>query len=309
MENVPDVTPELPTRTWRLLLAMLGRLPHRSMSRSFGRIADLPIPRAARGTVHRSFARAVGIDLGEVELPLTEYETLNAFFVRRLRGGARSWPTDTDAMASPVDGIVGQFGRVVRGRAIQAKGHDYSVADLLADDTEARTFEGGSFLTIYLSPRHYHRIHTPAAGTVSRAVHVAGPLLPVNAPAVMHVPGLFARNERLICFIDSPAGRVAVAAVGAYNVGRISAAFDPEWNGDGRGSWVTNRRVSSPTHRSYDPPVPIARAAEIMAFHLGSTVVLLFPSGIELGAGLAPGTEVRVGDVVARATSVSGTGG
>lgn len=306
MENVPDVTPELPTRTWRLLLKILGRLPQRAMSRSFGRIADLPIPRAARATVHTSFARAVGIDLTEVELPLEEYPTLNAFFVRRLRDGARAWPDESGTIASPVDGIVGRFGPVVRGRAFQAKGHDYSLGDLLANDREAARFEDdGSYLTIYLSPRHYHRIHTPSAGTIGRAAYVSGSLLPVNAPAVMHVPGLFARNERLICYVEGSVGTIAVVAVGAYNVGRISAAFDPAWSGSGRDSWVSNRRVFAPFRQTYDPPIAVPTGGEIMAFHLGSTVVLLFHAGVELRADLVPGAEVKLGEVVARAASTA----
>jgi phosphatidylserine decarboxylase len=308
MENVPDVTPEIPTPTWRLLLTMLGRLPQRALSRGFGRVADLPIPRAARATLHSSFARAVGIDLTEVELPLEEYPTLNAFFVRRLRSGVRDWPDEVDAIASPVDGILGSFGRIVRGRAVQAKGHDYLLSDLLVDEAEAEAFDDGSYLTIYLSPRHYHRIHAPAPGTVERAAHVRGSLLPVNAPAVMHVPGLFARNERLICYLNGHAGRIAVVAVGAYNVGRISAAFDPEWSGSGRDAWVRNHRSSPTSRRDYDPPVTIPSGGEIMAFHLGSTVVMLLQPGVELLSSLVPGAEVRLGATVARGRSATAAG-
>src|SRR5690606_18330407 len=137
----------------------------------------------------------------------------------------------------------GRFGRVGPNRTlVQAKGHSYSVAELLADEEPAERFGEGSYLTIYLSPRHYHRIHTPCPGTIARADYIPGSLLPVNAPAVMHVPGLFARNERLTCYVDGQRGRVGVVAVGAYNVGRISAAFDSDWNGGGPAGYVTNRR-------------------------------------------------------------------
>lgn len=296
----PDVSPDLPPSSWRLILSLLGRLPQGALSRSFGRLADLPIPRPLRPAVLGAFARAVGVDLTEAERPIAEYGSLNDFFVRRLRPGARSWPTESGVLASPVDGIAGQVGRVEEGRIVQAKGHLYTVAELLGDEEEATRFEGGSFLTLYLSPRHYHRIHAPVGGTIEMARHIPGELLPVNGPAVMHVPRLFARNERLLCYIDGELGRVAVVAVGAYNVGRISAAFDPDWHAPiGRGSWVTNRRgLETATHR-YRPPVPIRQGEELMAFHLGSTVVLLLEPGARPPrAGLAPGDPVMLGEPI-----------
>jgi phosphatidylserine decarboxylase len=261
-----------------------------------------------------AFARAVGIDLDEAELPIDAYPTLNAFFVRRLRRGAREWPAGEEVLASPVDGVCGQLGTVRAGRILQAKGRWYSAAELLDDEGEAGRFEGGSFLTLYLSPRHYHRIHAPCAGEVSLARHVPGALLPVNAAAVAHVPDLFARNERLICYLDGPVGRVAVVAVGAYNVGRISAAFDDGWGGAlgavavGAG-WATNRHGVGPATRRYAPPVPMEIGEELMAFHLGSTVVMLIePGRLELAAELMPGAAVRLGAEVARARPGPPTG-
>jgi phosphatidylserine decarboxylase len=302
--QAPDVTPELPGRSWRLLLRLLGRLPQGALSRSFGRLADVPLPAGARRAVLGGFARAVGIDLSEAELPLEAYPTLNAFFVRRLRPGARAWPAEPQTLASPVDGVVGQLGAVGGGRLLQAKGRWYTAAELLDDAEEAERYEGGSFLTIYLSPRHYHRIHAPCPGRIPGARHVPGELLPVNAPAVAHVPRLFARNERLICHLDGATGRVAVVAVGAYNVGRISAAFDPSWGGAlgpvaRLSCWAGNRRGAVAAAHVYEPPVPVAIGDEIMAFHLGSTVVLLLEPGAALRRGLAPGREVRLGAPIA----------
>jgi phosphatidylserine decarboxylase len=304
--SVPDVTPDLPPGRWRALLAVLAHVPHGTLSRAFGRVADLPLPRALRPVVLGGFARALGIDTTEAERPVVEYESVNRFFVRRLRPGVRTWPTDPALAAAPVDGVLGQLGAITDGTLVQAKGRRYTAAALLADEAAAAAYDGGAFLTLYLSPRHYHRIHTPCPGTIPLARHIPGALLPVNAAAVAHVPELFARNERLVCYVDGDGsraglGRVAVVAVGAFNVGRISAAFDPAWNAPaGRAAWVTNRRRAvAETHR-YQPPVPVALGQEIMAFHLGSTVVLLFPPGVALEAGLAPGQEVRVGQVVAR---------
>lgn len=263
------------------------------MSRAFGRLADLPIPRPARPAVLGTFARATGIDLAGLARPLADYPTLDAFFTRTLPEGARRWPRDDRLYASPVDGVAGESGRIVDNRLVQAKGIEYTVAELLHDEAGAASFGGGAFVTLYLSPRHYHRIHTPCRGAIGEASHLPGALLPVNAPAVRSIPRLFARNERLICFVDGPAGRVAVVAVGAFNVGRISAAFDP--------GWVTNRRGAGPERRTYDPVVPVAQGNEIMTFHLGSTVILLFGPGVDVRTPRV-GADVRLGDVVAVST-------
>lgn len=297
---VPDVTPELPPARWRVVLRALGRLPQAGLSRGFGRLADLRLPRSIRRPVLGAVARVLRIDLSEAERPLEAYTSINALFVRRLRPGVRRWPDDPDAAGSPVDGIVGRTGVIRDGRMLQAKGRWYSAADLLADPAEARRFEGGAYLTLYLSPRHYHRIHAPCDGRIPAARYVPGMLFPVNAPSVAHIPDLFARNERLVCTIDGPLGRVAVVAVGAYNVGRISAAFDAAWSaGPGGIHWVTNRRPPAEAARAYAPPIRVSRGDEIMAFHLGSTVILLFePGRARLDARIRPGLEVRLGQQI-----------
>lgn len=295
-----DGIPDLPPRHWRLLLPLLGRLPQGAMSRSFGRMADIHLPVALRRPVLGAFARTVGADLAEVEHPLEEYRTLNEFFVRRLRSGVRSWPDDEHVLACPVDGTTGQVGRVRDGRVLQAKGRWYSLAELLGDEAEAGRFDGGSFVTLYLSPRDYHRIHAPCGQAIPYARHIPGALLPVNEPAVAHVPDLFPRNERLLCAIDGPLGRVMVVAVGAYNVGRISAAFDREWHAqEGEAAWITNRRAGEEARHDYAPPAPIAQGDELMSFHLGSTVVLVMePGRCEIDPGLKAGNAVRLGEVL-----------
>lgn len=298
--TVPDVTPDPPGRAWRTLLAILSRLPQASLSRGMGKVADIPLPPRLRVPALSAFARALGIDVSEAEQPLEAYTSLNEFFVRRLRPGARSWPSEPDVLASPVDGVVGQFGRVTSGRLVQAKGRSYSAGDLLGSGPDGRRYEQGVFVTLYLSPRHYHRIHTPLPGAVTMARHVPGALLPVNSAAVNGIDDLFPRNERLLCFVEGAIGSVAVVAVGAYNVGRISARFDPAWSGED-GRWVTNRRMPPPPERRYDPPVPVAPGEEIMAFHLGSTVVLMVePDRVALLPHLAPGHEVRLGEPLAQ---------
>ena len=299
--SVPEVTPDLPSARWRAILALLGRLPRAGLSRSLGRMADLPIPRRLRRPAFTAFARTAGVDLAEVERPLEEYPTLNAFFVRRLKPGLRTWPADPHVVCSPVDGVVGAVGEIRDGAVLQAKGRRYRVAELLADPQEAGALEGGHYITLYLSPRHYHRVHAPIGGTIANARRVPGELFPVNAPSVAHIPELFARNERVLCLLDSALGRLAVVAVGAYNVARISTAFDPAWSGER--AWVSNRQDEPPHERHYRPPLSVERGSELMTFHLGSTVVLLLPLGaVELPPTCRPGQEVRLGEGLARPT-------
>jgi phosphatidylserine decarboxylase len=288
---------------WRLVLALLRRLPQGGLSRLTGWLAERPVPRPLRKAVIGGFARAVAIDRDEAAHPPERFPSVSAYFSRELRPGARSWPGDTGIATSPVDGVLGALGPMREGRLLQAKGIWYTAAELLAErDEAADRFREGCFVTIYLSPRHYHRIHAPVGGTIRAARAVPGALLPVNGPAVSGIPRLFPRNERLVVHLEAvePAGGVAVVAVGAFNVGRISAAFEPEWNGpDGKG--VTNRRSRCRVEeRSYRPGLPLERGREIMAFHLGSTVVLLFDGpaveGRRLHPGLEPGAEIRVGE-------------
>ena len=298
---IPDVTPDLPGAGWRFSLALLGRLPQAALSRGLGHLADIPIPPGLRRTILGKVARTLGMDLSEAARPLEEYGSLNELFVRQLKPGARVWPHERTVVASPVDGILGQLGAIENGKLIQAKGRQYSADDLLGGVDSAR-FAKGSFITIYLSPRHYHRIHSPCEGTISAAWHLPGAMLPVNEPAVMHIDNLFPRNERLVCAMDTALGRVAVIAVGAYNVGRISAAFDPTWSGIAGRAWVTNRPGGGAAEsKRYSPPIPTSQGAEIMAFHLGSTVVLLIEQSLKIASGMIPGREVRMGDILARA--------
>src|SRR5215207_4160744 len=139
-----DETPDLPALRWRATLSLLRRLPQGALSRGFGRMADVPIPPPLRRAVLGTFARAVGADADEAEQPLEAYPTLNRFFTRKLKAGARSWPADPSAVASPVDGAVGQLGTVREGRLIQAKGRLYDVARLLEEDDAAARYEGGA---------------------------------------------------------------------------------------------------------------------------------------------------------------------
>lgn len=255
----------------RLILLLLFRLPQGALSRLTGWLAHRPVPRPFRSLIIGGFARVVGIRTDEALQPPSEFASIGAYFVRHLRPGVRSWPADEAVPASPVDGIVGACGDITEGKLLQAKGMAYSLRELVGDPEEAKRYEDGVFITLYLSPRHYHRIHTPMAGELTLARSIPGRLLPVHRAAVRQVKDLFPRNERLVVHVDGDVGcPMALVAVGAFNVGKISAAFEP--------GWTTNRpdRTEGDAHEVRTYRKPVRRGEELAAFHLGSTVVLLF---------------------------------
>jgi phosphatidylserine decarboxylase len=226
------------------------------------------------------------------------FESFNAFFTRALRADARPADPDPSVIGSPVDGSVSQLGRLDGSWLLQAKGYAYTLESLLATDGSwAEAFRGGSFLTLYLAPVNYHRIHMPLAGTLRAAWYVPGQLFSVNATTAASVPGLFARNERLVCVFDAGSLSFALVLVGALFVGSMSTV----WHGE-----VTPR---TPRRRAELPldtgasGLMLPRGAEMGRFNMGSTVILLLPPRkAEWLASLAPGSTVRVGATLARLT-------
>jgi phosphatidylserine decarboxylase len=275
----------------RLKVGLIRWLPKGTYGRLVGTLGGQYVPRALRTQLYTRMARAYGIELDEVERPLEDYCSINAFFTRRLRADARRIDPDPDVAVSPVDGAVVEAGLVTGGRMIQAKGIDYTLRSLLIDQDVTQIFSGGAYVTLYLSPRDYHRIHAPQDGVVLGYRHIPGAFFPVNPPSVRHVSGLFARNERLVTYLDTSLGRMAVVKVAATGVGDISVSYDLS----------ARTRMSRQTRRvDYPTPLPIRKGAELGTFHLGSTVILLFEHGrVELEP-LAPGTRVLLGQAVAR---------
>jgi len=254
-------------------------------------------------TLIRLFVRSFRPDLGDaVETRLVAYRSFNEFFTRALRPGARPMPDDPLAIACPVDGTVSMAGAIDGQRLLQAKGHDYSLPALLAghEDWVGRC-SGGQFVTIYLAPYNYHRIHMPLAGSLQSAWYVPGRLFSVNATTTARVPGLFARNERLICAFEGPGGGFAMVLVGALFVGSMSTV----WHGD---VTPTRRRWL----RDLQPlpgaaPLAAERGAELGRFNMGSTVILLLPPGRSAWhAGLGAGRIVRVGEPIGRLLAHAG---
>lgn len=263
--------------TVRTRIALLSLLPKNAISRLAGRFAK---SRWSRPIIP-GFARKFNIDLSEAALPIEAYPTLVDFFTRELKPGLRPTHPDPSVMVSPVDGRVAQFGRLDRGELLQAKGVTYTAADLLADSELAKRYVGGFFITIYLSPRDYHRIHTPVEGQVAGATYVPGKLWPVNPTGVEGVPGLFAKNERLITYLDSSFGRVAVVKVGATIVGSVKVVYDAGLGTNIKGGRVDRRTFAGPR---------LDKAEELGRFEFGSTVILLVEPG-----DFAWAPEVQVG--------------
>jgi phosphatidylserine decarboxylase len=224
-----------------------------------GSLARARIPGAAA-----AFARLVGADVDEAEFPVADYPSVLAFFTRRLRPGARPVDADPSALVSPVDGSLSVAEPVGDGRLVQSKDRRYPLADLLVDAELAEVLLGGSYATLYLSPRDYHRIHAPVDGRIVRARVVPGGLWPVNDLGVRWIDGLFVANRRVVVRIHSPRfGRVAVVMVGATNVGAIRATFDPS----------LTAAFDAPKARDYD--LSVARGDELGVFELGSTVIVV----------------------------------
>ena len=220
------------------------------------------------------FVGRYGVNMAEAAEPdIAAYPSFNAFFTRALRADAR--PLAAADYVCPVDGAVSQLGAIEGEGIFQAKGHRYTCTALLAGDSEAAAqFQGGSFATIYLSPRDYHRIHMPCDGRLQRMVYVPGDLFSVNPTTARGVPGLFARNERVVCHFATPHGPMALVLVGATIVGSMATVWHGLINPPRR------QQVTTWHYGNTETPAPFLRqGAEMGRFLLGSTVVLLWPAG------------------------------
>jgi phosphatidylserine decarboxylase len=277
----------------RLFVGMQHLLPQHLLSGAMHAFARTRV-RPVKNLAIRSFLRFYPINLSEAEHPDPgHYESFNAFFTRALKPGARPLDPSPAAVVSPVDGMVSQAGPIERDLLLQAKGIRYSVADLLGGDPAlAGTFQDGSFATLYLAPFDYHRIHMPLAGSLTQACFVPGDLFSVNTVTAAQVPGLFARNERVVCLFDTAAGPMAVVLVGALFVGSMSLS----WLGEVRAA--PGRRIHE--LGTGGTPVTLDKGAELGRFNMGSTVILLWPRGaVQLDSHLVPGSGVRMGERIA----------
>ena len=276
----------------RLRFLSLALLPKKNFSRLCGWIADQRWPSyLLHQILIRSFVRYFNVDLSECPQKLKDFQTFNEFFTRPLKPEARPISTEKNALICPVDGTIGFFGTITQETLLQAKGKEYLLTDLLQDSFVAHEYEGGIYLTIYLAPYNYHRIHSMVEGSITRFAYIPGELWTVSPLGLAFVPRLFARNERWISYIDTEHGECALVKVGATVVGRIRTVYHTAYS---------NRPGARPLKESLPTAYPIKAGAEIGRFELGSTVVLLFQKDqVELDS-LELGQTVRLGETLGR---------
>ena len=282
MLNPVEIASRFQARSFRLL-------PTRLISRTWGQFTRTAASRHLIGP----FAKTFQIDTGEAEFTPDEYGSLNAFFTRKLKPGTRPIDDTPMAFVSPVDGRVSAAGRCDQDRLMQIKGIEYTLFGLLRDGPMAKHFEDGTYLTLYLSPQDYHRVHAPLDLEVTGIGYMPGTLMPVNAPSVRWIDQLYTQNERLIIYARSDAGTMAIVLVGAHCVGSISLAFH---------DFVTNRPGVGPERIHFKRPLIIPKGAELGMFEMGSTVVLLMEQA-RVGLDLpADGLPVRQGQHIGQLT-------
>jgi phosphatidylserine decarboxylase len=283
---------ESPGASGRAFVALQHLLPQHGISRLVLQATRSRAP-AFKNALIRLFVRAFRPDMADAVLTEpTAHASFNEFFTRALRAGTRPVDADPAALVSPVDGTVSEAGTLSADRLLQAKGHEYSLRALLAGrEAWERSFAGGSFATIYLAPYDYHRIHMPLAGELRESFYVPGRLFSVNRTTARLVPGLFSRNERVVCGFDSAGVPWSLILVGALNVGSMATV----WHGD-----VTPRRhreVTALPLTGLRAPLTLDKGAELGRFNRGSTVILLFPPGeVEWQPSLTAGRVLRMGE-------------
>ena len=238
-------------------------VPQHRLSRVVGKIAASENP-LIKTAVIAAFKTKYGIDMSIAEQTnALKFKSFNDFFTRGLRTGVRAVDADSTAIVSPADGAISQLGKIENGDVFQAKGQKFTVENLIADPQLAEPFKNGEFATVYLSPRDYHRVHMPFAGTLTETLYVPGELFSVNQTTAENIPGLFARNERMVCLFDTELGRMAVVLVGAMIVAGIETVAT--------GKVKPSGRIELNQHNLF-----LEKGAELGRFYLGSTAVILF---------------------------------
>lgn len=298
MKQVSGQTNGACTLADRLRVVPLYALPHHLLSALMRAATRARLP-AWKNWQMRWFIRRYGVDMSAAERPEpTSYEHFNDFFTRSLEPGARPICEGEGEIACPADGTISEFGALRADALLQAKGRTYSLTRLLGGDAKrAAPFRDGSFVTVYLSPRDYHRVHMPLGGRLVEMVHVPGRLFSVNPLSVRAVPGLFARNERVVSIFDTERGPFAMVLVGAVFVGSIETVW--------AGEVAPASAAAVPRAARYpvdgDGSVRMRRGQEAGRFNMGSTVILVLPPGeIEWAPHLEPGDAVRMGQALGR---------
>lgn len=267
-------------------------VPHHLLSRLTGALAACEL-KAIKTPLIQLFLRWYKIDLAEAQYSkAADFSSFNAFFTRALKPGARPIFGDEDQWVSPVDGNISQVGDIDCGALLQAKGKTFQLTDLLAGDASlASRFHQGGFLTLYLSPRDYHRVHMPLTGRLVKTTFVPGRLFSVNGITTAHVDRLFARNERLICEFESPQGHFVLVLVGAM----VVASIETRWAGV-----ISPNRGRSLLCFEPEHPLQFSKGEEIARFRLGSTVILLTEGRIPWHQDVQADTAIKLGELLSR---------
>ncbi len=267
-------------------------MPKQALTTLAGKFASARLGGLTTAVI-RWFVGRYNVNMGEAANPdIASYASFNDFFTRALKDGAR--PLADADLICPVDGAISQFGPIAKDQVFQAKGHSYSTTALVGGDAAlGARFENGHFATLYLSPRDYHRIHMPCAGELTRMIHVPGDLFSVNPTTARGVPGLFARNERVVCVFESAQGPFVLVLVGATIVGSMATV----WHGQ-----VNPPRPGTLRQWDYAPgQVRLQKGEEMGRFLLGSTVVMLFPQGpLQFNPQWAPVRPIQLGEAMAQ---------
>lgn len=279
------------TGSEKFMIFIFKIIPQNLLSRLFGVITRVPFPQFMLRPVIVWYCHAYKVK-DEYLVPEGGFRTFNAFFTRALTPKARTIDKGKKSIVSPVDARIDQFGPIEGATLIQAKGLDYSLHNLIPSDM-ARHFMGGDFVTLYLSPADYHRIHAPVGGKITGYHYIPGRLFTVQDYMVRGLSELFNRNERLITYITCNRRPVAVCKIGAFNVGRISASYE---------NVVTNKNLRLAQERHYAPAEhkSIDKGGEVGRFNLGSTVILLFPPGFAQLNKLKIGSNIKLGQVIGK---------
>ncbi len=262
-------------------------LPKHLLTRAVGFAAAAKLGKATTFMIQQ-FIKHYNVNTKEMAGKIEDYKSFNAFFSRPLTADARPINPNTNVVTFPVDGKISQFGKIEDKFLFQAKNHYYTTEALLADSKEAQTFKNGEFITIYLSPKDYHRVHLPFAGTLDKMIHVPGDLFSVNPFNAKHIPELFARNERVVCFFNTEIGRMAVIFVGATIVRSISTAW--------AGTVAPNKNKDIAVSEYASRNLNFAKGDEIGKFFMGSTVICLFEKNkIQFNEDMQSGQPTRMG--------------
>lgn len=269
----------------KLAKQIISTLPQNKISKAVGILAKSSLSKH----FIQPFANHFKIDTSLAEKPVSQYKSLNDFFTRRLKEGARPINNELDSIVSPVDGVIAQMGQIKNGTLIQAKGIHYSLQQLIANGNHS-VFEDGHFMTVYLSPSDYHRIHMPFTATITEYKYVPGRLFPVNDIGVNYVEGLFTKNERLTTFFNLNGSHAALVKVGAFIVGSIQITYEDSIHNQHRGQSMQSILKEEPTYQ---------KGEELGWFEFGSTIILILDKNAgEFLTSLQPGDKLLMGQKI-----------